>query len=57
MNLEDIMLSERMRQNFSPCMIPFIYNAQKRQISVDFYRQKVDKQLPRTEEGIGRVRK
>jgi len=57
MNLEDIMLSERMRQNFSHCMIPFIYNAQNRQISVDFYRQKVDKQLPRTEEVIGRVRK
>ena len=56
MNLED-MLSERMRQNFSHSMIPFIYNAENRQISVDFYRQKVDKQLPRTEEVIGRVRK
>lgn len=57
MNLEDIMLNERMRQDFSHCMIPFIYKAQNRQISVDFYRQKVDKQLPRTEEVIGRVKK
>ena len=57
MNLEDIMLSERMRQDFSRCMIPFIYKAQNRQISVDFYRQKVDKQLPRTEEVIRRFKK